>query len=131
MIMDRLTEKEKDGTYKIQTENLEYHSVSKNSTGDVTYRGEHIDKLAKYEDTEEHGLLLKLPCKVEDQVFYIVIGGRENIIKETKVVKIVIRNTIEIHCEHTVLTPGQVIPTYEEAKRRLQEIEEESKEFYV
>lgn len=30
-----------------------------------------IDKLAKYEDAEEQGLLLKLPCKVGSSIWYI------------------------------------------------------------
>ena len=67
--MARLTEKEKDEIYKIQAENLEYHSISENSTGDVTYRGEHVDKLAKYENAEEQELLIKLPCKIGDAIY--------------------------------------------------------------
>lgn len=30
------------------------------------------EKLAEYEDLEEHGLLVRLPCKVGDSVFIIV-----------------------------------------------------------
>ena len=29
----------------------------------------YIDKLAQYEDAEEQGLLIKLPCKVGDEIF--------------------------------------------------------------
>ena len=36
-----------------------------------SYGGEVINKLAKYEDLEEQGLFLKLPCKVGDTVWYI------------------------------------------------------------
>lgn len=32
--------------------------------------GEAIDKLAEYEDAEEQGLLLRIPCKVGDTVFH-------------------------------------------------------------
>lgn len=32
-----------------------------------------IDKLAKYEDLEEQGRLIKLPCKVGDTV-YVIVG---------------------------------------------------------
>lgn len=41
-----------------------------NFCGDC-YVGEVIDKLAEYEDLEEQGLLLKLPCKVGYTVFCI------------------------------------------------------------
>lgn len=33
--------------------------------------GEAIDKLADYEDAEEQGLLLRLPCKVGDKIYQI------------------------------------------------------------
>lgn len=41
-----------------------------------------IDKLATYEDVEEQGLLLRLPCKVGDTVWQIMISGIK--IKEKK-----------------------------------------------
>ena len=33
--------------------------------------GEAVDKLADYEDAEEQGLLLRLPCKVGDTAYYL------------------------------------------------------------
>lgn len=48
--MRRLTEKENDNDYIIQGKNLDYHCVSKDKQGYVTYRGEHINKLAEYEN---------------------------------------------------------------------------------
>ena len=33
-----------------------------------------IDKLAYYEDLEEQGRLIKLPCKVGDTVYHVVLG---------------------------------------------------------
>ena len=36
-----------------------------------TYVGEAINKLADYEDAEEQGLLLRLPCKVGDKVYTV------------------------------------------------------------
>lgn len=33
-----------------------------------------IDKLAYYEDLEEQGRLIKLPCKVGDTVYHVVQG---------------------------------------------------------
>lgn len=44
--------------------------VFNNETGN-RFEGEAIDKLADYEDAEEQGLLLRLPCKVGDELYYI------------------------------------------------------------
>lgn len=41
-----------------------------------------IDKLAEYEDAEEQGLLLRLPCKVGDEFW--VIAYRSNVITHVK-----------------------------------------------
>ena len=40
-------------------------------TGDCKHLKAMIEKLAAYEDAEEQGLLLKLPCKVGDTVYAI------------------------------------------------------------
>ena len=70
--MKRLTERDQySQDCKIQAKNLDYHCVAKDKRGYVTYYGEHIDKLAEYEDLEEQGLLLRLPCKVGDIVYSI------------------------------------------------------------
>ena len=42
-----------------------------------------IDKLAEYEDLEEQGRLIKLPCKVGDTVYYISEGFIEPCTVET------------------------------------------------
>lgn len=39
--------------------------------------GDIIKKLAEYEDLDEQGLLLKLPCKVGD-IVYMIINQRDN-----------------------------------------------------
>ena len=71
--MERLTEKDQySQNYKIQSKNLNYHCVAKDKKGYVTYYGEHIDKLAEYEDLEEQGLLLLLPVKAGDTVYRYV-----------------------------------------------------------
>lgn len=55
--MERLTIKTKDGYERqsIRTKNQQL-----------------IDKLAEYENLEEQGRLIKLPCKVGDDVYYIL-----------------------------------------------------------
>lgn len=42
-----------------------------------------VDKLGEFEDAEEQGLLLRLPCKVGDTVY--VINKRDNSITKEKV----------------------------------------------
>ena len=58
-VMGRLTVKEPTMGY--------YYSGY--STSDI------INKLAEYEDLEEQGLLLKLPCKVGDKIYHIEDGN--------------------------------------------------------
>ena len=68
--MKRLTERDQySQDCKIQAKNLDYHCVAKDKRGYVTYYGEHIDKLAEYEDLEEQGLLLRLHCKIGDKMY--------------------------------------------------------------
>lgn len=45
-----------------------------------------LDKLAAYEDAEEQGLLLRLPCKVGDKV-YVIVGKN---ISEQKIQRVTI-----------------------------------------
>ena len=58
--MERLTEKTSTGYERkdIQVKNQQL-----------------IDKLAAYEDAEEQGLFVRLPCKVGDTVWQIMISG--------------------------------------------------------
>lgn len=46
------------------------NSGTKEAKSNVTIK-EAIDKLAEYEDLEEQGLLIRLPCKVGDTVYVI------------------------------------------------------------
>lgn len=74
--MERLTEKDSTG-YKLVLKNsvecvsgdLKHWSISTSTTGMQTIRGYAVDKFAEYEDLEEQGKLLRLPCKVGDAVF--------------------------------------------------------------
>ena len=49
-----------------------------------------IDKLAQYEDLEEQGRLLMLPCKVGDTVYAIGFNNNKPIICESVVLRILI-----------------------------------------
>ena len=63
-IMERLTKTYSDGTHGAN-DNL---PCGENS---YTYKGLLLEALGKYEDAEEQGLLLRLPCKVGDTVWVI------------------------------------------------------------
>lgn len=65
--MERLTEKFKDG-----------RNILRKGISDVFhvgfgrfFEGDAVDRLAEYEDLEEQGKLLKLPCKLGDTTFWI------------------------------------------------------------
>ena len=65
--MERLTKRLADGTaYTGALINASIKGVTY-----PTYIGKAADKLAAYEDAEEQGLLLRLPCKVGDKVYQI------------------------------------------------------------
>jgi len=59
--MDRLTYKNTDGTVEINA----YRYYNYEDFQKMT------NKLADYEDAEEQGLLLRLPCKVGDTVYWV------------------------------------------------------------
>ena len=63
-IMERLTKTYSDGTHGAN-DNL---PCGENS---YTYKGLLLEALGKYEDAEEQGLLLRLPCKVGDVIYEI------------------------------------------------------------
>ena len=62
--MERLTKTYSDGTHGAN-DNL---PCGENS---YTYKGLLLEALGKYEDADEQGLLLRLPCKVGDTVYLI------------------------------------------------------------
>ena len=72
--MQRLTKRTKDGVaYWLGVNGVSYSDNQGNIYGNA------ITKLAEYEDLEEQGLLLRLPCKVGDTVYIItkVFNGKE------------------------------------------------------
>ena len=68
-IMERLTKTYSDGTHGAN-DNL---PCGENS---YTYKGLLLEALGKYEDAEEQGLLLRLPCKVGTTVYLIKSDGK-------------------------------------------------------
>lgn len=77
--------------------------------GDTIWRlpdygnGSPTEKLADYEDAEEQGLLLRLPCKVGDTIYEVSYENRKYIIREHIVNQFVYiayrKPRIEIYCE--------------------------------
>lgn len=68
----RFTNKLKDNTNELRIgyeDDREYYIMKAND--DYYIGGEAIDKLAHYEDMEEQGRLIELPCKVGDTVYFI------------------------------------------------------------
>ena len=65
--MERLTERENDKLIMVKQDNGEYIPAY---WDEDNFKA--IKKLADYEDLEEQGLLVKLPCKVGTEVYYIL-----------------------------------------------------------
>ena len=68
-MIERLTKTYSDGTHGAN-DNL---PCGENS---YTYKGLLLEALGKYEDADEQGLLLRLPCKVGDTVYLIKSDGK-------------------------------------------------------
>lgn len=71
--MERLTYK---GTAQMTEDGIVTPSYSDYSTRRI------IEKLAEYEDAEEQGLLLKLPCKVGTELFAVLNKCRAMVVSE-------------------------------------------------
>lgn len=88
-----------------------------------------LDKLAEYEDLEEQGLLLRLPCKVGDTVYRISKVGKKRDIRE-RVVKSMTYHldnqgeiVWEIYSSKEDILGNTVFLTRKEAKAKLKELE--------
>ena len=99
---------------------------------DAVYR-----KLKEYEDLEEQGRLIKLPCKVGDTVYAIGFNNNKPIIYESVVLRILITekeivfnvkvDEFEVNSQLKQSMFGKtVFLTQEEAEQKLKEMESES-----
>ena len=81
-------------------ERLTYRTIKGEAMGNssVADIGDILGKLADYEDAEEQGLLLRLPCKVGDTVYSIANDGKIYPVKATREVRIV-NGVLHIICE--------------------------------
>ena len=108
--MERLTRRTETGGIKYTRHNIYEENI--------------VEKLAEYEDAEEQGLLLWLPCKVGDTV-YIVLDME---ILKQKVKKITISSnelitfSTEIVDFHKVDIGRTVFSSEEDAEKRFSEL---------
>ena len=126
-MMERLTNTGSNGEIWI-TDNDETRSHGRK---EIAYK-----KLAEYEDLDEQGLLLRLPCKVGDTIYEVSYENREFVIKEHIVNEFIYRAyrfpRIEIYCENEngFLVCNNIgkldeclFLTQEEAEQKLKEME--------
>lgn len=125
--MERLTERyipnnEKKGIAGIKVfESENKIPLVKVLSGEYLYPA--IEKLATYEDLEEQGLLVRLPCKVGDLVF--IIDGENICRRKVKSIKI-LSTAIEISTSDIIFHKESfgetVFLTREEAEKKLEEM---------
>lgn len=89
-----------------------------------------IKRLADYEDAEEQGLLLRLPCKVGDKAYYVHKGGIDEVEVDSFVLNInlFVNVSYYIGCDRfgKTLTPYKTLFfTKEEAEQALANMKDE------
>ena len=125
--MERLTEKQSSG-FDLKSMNGEwcnkYCEQQRVQTCNECGIYQAIQKLAEYEDLEEQGLLLRLPCKVGDTV-YIIYSDKETSFIEEPIVKDVSthRIWIESRCYDYSDIGKTIFLTQAEAEQKLKEME--------
>ena len=119
--MERLTEWKDDGKLLAKTK-------FSGDFGSVNVLG----RLAEYEDLEEQGLLLRLPCKVGDIVYSIAYNGKIYPVKATRDVRIVdgVLHIICDSCRYSDLVSFDdigktVFFTQAEAEQKVKELKKE------
>ena len=118
--MERLTERVNDGlimTKQDSGDNVSYYWDWDEENFKV------VEKLADYEDAEEQGLLVRLPCNVGDLVF--IIDGENICRRKVKSIKI-LSTAIEISTSDIIFHKESfgetVFLTREEAEKKLEEM---------
>ena len=136
--MERLTERYKDPIANTVLIKECGDKLCKNICDDIEYDcskcglEKALEKLADYEDLEEQGLLVRLPCKVGDIMFRINKGAKNPIIELTVTqinitrrsynLEVIDRDCGELMCFKNDI--GKTIfLTREEAEKKLEEME--------
>ena len=110
-------------------ERLTYRTIKGEAMGNssVADIGDILEKLAYYEDLEEQGLLLRLPCKVGTKVYVIIrIIDYGEVGDEITYSYSIIERKFQIYMmmEHAKLAFGKtVFLTKAEAEQKLKEME--------
>ena len=97
---------------------FDFEETSLQAVSNYYLVGKAIDKLAEYEDAEEQGLLMRLPCKVGDEVF--IIGTKCRSGRYEKWI-----NTGKFRISDLEKLGKTVFLTMPEAEKALAEMEEE------
>lgn len=123
--MERLTKLNKQGTdyyYPTCFQTCDGDGYSE-KCDDCNFENKICNKLGEYEDLEEQGLLLKLPCKVGDIVYRICGTKGNHYVGERKVVSITIhRYSITISTTRDDTLGKKIFLTREEAEAKLEEL---------
>lgn len=84
--MKRLTQKTEQGNIlplknAVCGIDMPHWRLHEKNDNELFLTGDAVDKLAEYEDAEERGLLIKLPCKVGDNLYFetYINNASENI----------------------------------------------------
>lgn len=142
--MDRLTERTKFGICGNNegVKNYPLYKVAAFDELDHGIVGQCFEKLAEYEDGEEQGLLLRLPCKVGEKVYHPVFKyyKGDKLINEPYVIEAVVtsfgfkageltiiaKNGIELREFLADLIGKAIFLTREEAEQALKQMGEEN-----
>lgn len=139
--MDRLTERFENGQVGVAGcgKNCKYsYKYCENAEERCPVFNEIYEKLAAYEDAEEQGLLLRLPCKVGDKLYRITPYVKEQIItthvlqmnikqffNEKIIVRIDVMDKMGESCYFLDDIGKNVFLSREEAEAKLKEMEGE------
>lgn len=132
--MERLTEK-RDGqnVIPLRQDGKTKWSLCNAGMGDTSTEflyGTHADRLAEYEDLEEQGKLLKLPCAVGDTVWFIKSNfsymqkPKSERVRKIEIIDGEIIFRTENRCFEMKYIGKTVFLTRPEAEQKLKEMEE-------
>lgn len=127
--MNRLTKRTTCGTANLAyPESCYFKSGAKDQIAVSAYRQQAIDRLAEYEDMEEQGLLVRLPCKIGATVYRFQRYFNDATLKSEIKIKPCVVESVSTKCiittDHMVMLFSNfgktVFLTREEAEKALE-----------
>lgn len=127
--MNRLTKRTICGTANLAyPESCYFKSGAKDQVAVSAYRQQAIDRLAEYEDMEEQGLLVRLPCKIGATVYRFQRYFNDATLKSEIKIKPCVVESVSTKCiittDHMVMLFSNfgktVFLTREEAEKALE-----------